>query len=83
MKNRNTIDLYSLAAERRQIVCLWGIEDVQEIRPDLSDDEAWEVLQSVSRFYDGGNGINRDVLDYHAEMLFGDAPDQDDEAEGE
>jgi hypothetical protein len=43
------IDVHVLLAPRRQIASIWSIEDVQEVRPDLTDDQAWEVLQQVER----------------------------------
>ena len=72
------IDLHALAARRRQIASLWNVEDVQSIRPDLTEGQAWEVLQSAEKGHDATIGINWEVLECHAEMLFGDAPDTDD-----
>jgi hypothetical protein len=62
---------------RRQIAMRWSIEDVQEIRPDLDDDQAWEVLKAADRYHDASNGIHWDVLACHADMLFGEAPEAD------
>ena len=28
---------------------IWSVEDVQQLRPDLDDDQAWEVLQAVDQ----------------------------------
>ena len=69
------IDVHVLLAPRRQIASIWSIEDVQEVRPDLTDDQAWEVLQQVERAHDATIGINWDVLSCHADMLHGDAPE--------
>jgi hypothetical protein len=71
------IDVHSLLAERRQIAHIWSIEDVQHLRPDLDDDQAWEVLQAAKDSHEGDIGINWSVLECHAEMLFGSAPDTD------
>lgn len=57
-----------------QIAVIWDIEDVQSIRPDLDDEQAWEVLQSAEKHRDASIGLNWDVFGCHAEMLFGDAP---------
>ena len=62
------------------ISVVWAIEDVQSIRPDLSDDQAWQVLQAAKKDHDATIGINWSVLECHAEMLFGDAPELDEEA---
>ena len=69
------IDVHALLAPRRQIASIWSIGDVQEVRPDLTDDQAWEVLQQVERAHDATIGINWDVLSCHADMLHGDAPE--------
>ena len=69
------IDIHSVLADRRQIAAIWSIEDVQAVRPDLSEEQCWEVLQAAYRHHDATIGINWDVLGCHAEMLFGDAPD--------
>ena len=60
---------------------IWPIQAVQENRPDLSDEQAWNVLQSARRNHDATIGINWDVLEYHADMLFGPAPETDETAE--
>ena len=60
-------DAHAILAARRQIAAVWSIEDVQEIRPDLTDEQAWDVLQAVHRHHDAALGINWDVLDYHAD----------------
>jgi hypothetical protein len=68
------LDTHALLAKRREIAVVWCVEDVQEVRPDLDDDQAWEVLQHVRRRHDATIGINWDVLDCHADMLYGYAP---------
>src|SRR4051812_1017236 len=45
-------DIHQLLPNSRQIAPIWGIEDVQQFRPNLSDDQAWEVLQHVDHYYD-------------------------------
>ena len=74
-------DIHTLLAERRQIAHIWSIEDVQHLRPDLDDDQAWEVLQAANDSHEGDIGINWSVLEGHAEMLFGSAPDTDEAVE--
>jgi hypothetical protein len=70
-----SMDIHELLAERRQIAHIWSIEDVRGIRPDLSEEQAWEVLQAANDSHEADIGINRSVLECHAEMLFGDAPE--------
>src|SRR5208283_4247052 len=74
-----SLDIHELLAKHRQIAAIWGIEDVQSIRPDLSEQQAWEVLQRVDRCMDSELGITWDTLEMAAEDLFGDAPETDEE----
>lgn len=82
MQDINDIDIHALLAERKQIAAIWGIDDVQGVRPDLTDEQAWEVLQAVARYQDAEIGINWLALETIAETLFGDAPETDQAMEG-
>ncbi len=53
-----------------EIAIVWHIDDVKEIRPDLTDEQAREVLQQAERRHDASVGINWDVLAIHADDLF-------------
>jgi len=64
------LDIHAVLAERRQIAVIWSIEDVQEVRPDLTDDQAWAVLQTVERRHDANIGVSWDVLQCQADLLF-------------
>jgi len=79
MQDKQDIDIHSLLAERKQIAIIWTIEDVQEMRPELGDDQAWEVLQIVSRRHDATLGVTWETLECVAQDLFGDAPDSNHE----
>jgi hypothetical protein len=65
------IDIHEVLAENHVIGHLWGIEDVQEVRPDLNDDQAWQVLQAVERRLDSQYGMNWDTIEIIADELFG------------
>lgn len=54
----------------REINITWCIEDVQEERPDLSDEQASEVLQEVLDRHDANIGINWDFINHIAQHLF-------------
>ena len=69
------LDIHELLAKHRQIAAIWGIEDVQSIRPDLSEQQAWEVLQMVDDRKDAELGITWLTLEMAAGHLFGDAPE--------
>ena len=70
---------HATLAERREVAIIWCLEDVKEVRPDLDDDQCWQVLQNVKRHHDATIGVNWDVLDCVASLLFGNAPKEDDE----
>ena len=71
------INIHALLAERQQVAIVWCIEDVQAVRPDLTNEQAWEVLKLAERYHDANIGINWDVLSCHADSRFGDEPDSD------
>jgi hypothetical protein len=58
----------------------WHIDDVLNIRPDLTEDEALRVLEVLANDFDANNGINWDVIQYTADSLFPE-PDDDEEEE--
>jgi hypothetical protein len=54
----------------REIHDTWTMEDVQEVRPDLSEEQCSEVLKATIRDLDANIGINWDVICFHADMLY-------------
>jgi len=48
----------------------WHIDDVLEIRPDLDDRKAMNVLNMVMRKHDATVGVNWEVLDFWATELY-------------
>jgi hypothetical protein len=70
-----------LLAKFGMIGCIWSIEDVQGIRSDLSDEQAWQVLEAVARRHDANYGVSWATVESLAEVLFGDAPETDDAEE--
>ncbi len=48
----------------------WHIDDVKEVRPDLSEAQARDVLDQAKRRHDASIGITWDVLAIHADDLF-------------
>ncbi|HWG41177.1 MAG TPA: hypothetical protein VN688_00205 [Gemmataceae bacterium] len=69
------LDLHELLASCRKIIAIWCMEDVLEVRPDLTEKQAWEVLKQIERRHDATIGITWDTLEMVAEDLFGDAPE--------
>ena len=70
MQELTDSEIHDLLATRREIAVIWCIEDVQEVRPDLSEDQCWEVLAATRRYHDATIGINWDVLQCQADLLF-------------
>lgn len=67
------IDLNDQLAKQHQIAILWSTEDVQEMRPDLTIEQAWEVLTMVKHRHDATMGINWDTLTCCADDIFPDS----------
>lgn len=57
--------------EERYIASLWYTSDVQTVRPDLSEEEAFEVLQLMKKRHDCNIGYNWDFVEFCASELFG------------
>jgi hypothetical protein len=75
MKDRNSdLDIHALLAERKQIALIWSVEDLQAVRPDLDDEQAWAVLQEVEHRHDASIGVTWDTLEYAADELFNSSP---------
>jgi len=53
-----------------EIAIIWGIEDVQSVRPNLSDEQASQVLQRLKKNHDANLGINWEVIEIVADILF-------------
>jgi len=66
------IGLYvcDLLARHHHIAVIWSIEDVQSIRTDLTEEQAWEVLQQVRDIHDAEWGINWTTLEQTADDMF-------------
>jgi hypothetical protein len=53
-----------------QIAIIWSITDVKEVRPDLTDEQAMDVLLRVESKHDANIGVNWDTLAYWANYLY-------------
>lgn len=54
----------------RQIASVWDVEDVYSIRPNFSHEQAMKVLQNAVARHDATIGINWDVLENQADLLY-------------
>ena len=73
-----TLYVHDLLARHQQIATLWSIEDMKNIRPDLTDEQAWDVLEQVGRKHDAEWGISYTTLETVAGDLY---PEPDDKQE--
>lgn len=53
-------------AEHGFIALLWGVDDVKALRDDLTEEQAWDVLNAIENNFDASVGVNWDTL--HAEL---------------
>jgi hypothetical protein len=56
--------------QRRQIALVWTVDDVLSVRPDLSGDQAWTVLQLVDDQHDASLGVTWETIEDAAQSLF-------------
>ena len=63
--------VHRLLACDGKIAAIWCDEDVQGIRPDLTAEQAMEVLEEVGRKHDAEYGIGWTTLECMADILFG------------
>ena len=70
-------EILNLLKKSRQIAVLWDITDVQSLRPDLSDEQAWVVLQAADGYCDCQICPHWFDFDELAEQLF---PEPDEES---
>ena len=68
------LDVHQLLAARRQVAVIWSVEDVQAVRPDLTCDQAWEVLEECRRKHDCEWGFTWTHLETVADDLFPEQP---------
>lgn len=61
--------------QKYRIASVWDVEDVQSIRPDLDDAQALKVLHHAKREHDAETGLNWQVLEYAALILFPEVKD--------
>jgi hypothetical protein len=60
----------TLLAEKGYVASLWHTDDVQALRPDLSDEQSMVVLEECIDRHDAEIGINWYVMGVHADNLF-------------
>jgi hypothetical protein len=68
------LDVKRLLDRQRQVAVIWEVDDVLVLRPELTDDQAWEALQHAHKYYDAELGFNWEFIASVAEALFGPEP---------
>lgn len=53
-----------------EIAIVWNIDDVQIVRPDLTDKQASDVLKNLKNGHDASIGVNWESIETIAENLF-------------
>ncbi len=64
------LDIDAELAKRRQIAVTWGLGDVQFMRPELDEDQAWQVLQACMATHDRDLGMTYQFILGVANRLF-------------
>lgn len=80
LERGNTIDTFTLrnaieafengAGVKNSIFIEWCIDDVKDVREDLDDEQAMEVLEFVKDRHDATLGITWRTLEYAADYLY-------------
>ncbi len=69
-RTKRGIDIRQYLENERSIADIWNIEDVQSLRNDLTDEEAWHVLQTIEKQLDSNLGITWDAIENVANQLY-------------
>lgn len=64
------IDIKELLLRQRQVAVIWNIDDVQSVRPDLTDNQAWDVLQRCKFVHDCEVGFNWLLIEIVADDMY-------------
>ena len=57
-------------SKSKEIQISWSVDDVYSIRPDLTEDQAMEVLQNVKDNHDADIGVCWETLNFWADSMF-------------
>ena len=64
------IDIEDLLAAKRLIGIVWNVQLVLDERPDLTDDQAWTVLQACQHHFEEVTDPMRETIRQQADELF-------------
>jgi hypothetical protein len=66
----STIEIHGLLERQKSVAVIWNVEDVQSVREDLSEDQAWAVLKRCRRVHSCELGFNWLLIETVADFLF-------------
>ena len=66
----NELDQFELVDTRYAIANVWMVEDVQSVRPDLTEEQAREVLGKVEKYHDATIGISWETIQLYADDMY-------------
>jgi hypothetical protein len=69
-KTTQDVDIDDLLAENQAIAIVWDIQHVKDQRPDLGDEQAWEVLQECQRCHERLNDPLLETIRQVADNLY-------------
>ncbi len=69
-KATQDVDIDELLAEHQAIAIIWDIQHVKDQRPDMDDEQAWEVLQECQQCHDRLNDPMLETIRQVAERLY-------------
>ena len=75
----NELDQFELVDKRYAMAIVWQVDDVLSIRPDLTEEQAGEVLGRVEDVHDASIGVSWDTLTWCADDLYPEPDEYDDE----
>jgi hypothetical protein len=64
-----------IRASRGHIALIWSITDVLDVQPNLTKEQAWQVLELVAKNHDRDFGVHWDRIACAVQDLFGDVPE--------
>ena len=63
-------DHYEMTDKRYAMAIVWQIDDVLSVRPDLTEEQAAEVLGAVEAGHDATIGVSWDTLEIYADQMY-------------
>jgi hypothetical protein len=68
--DEHEFDIYELLDEQHAIALIWDTSHVKDQRPDLTEEQAWEVLQECQSSWDRLNDPMLETIHQVAENLY-------------